>query len=73
MLTVSTPVIQNELETAKKIIEKWQEKIEMLPGVNVPAGDPAAFENYMREFIGELQVISGKCDTLAEALSGSLP
>jgi hypothetical protein len=73
MLSVSTEVIQNELETVRAIVEKWQKKIEQMPGVTIPTQDPAAFENYLRELIGELQVISGKCDTLAEALGASLP
>jgi len=72
-MSVSPQVIQNELETIDAIIKKWQTKIEQMPGVTIPCADPAAFENALRELIGELQVVSGKCDTLAEALGTSLP
>lgn len=72
MLNVSPEVIHNELETAIAILAKWQKRMDQIPGVTIPVtseNGPAALEAFRREFIGELQIVSGKCDTLAEALS----
>jgi len=71
MLPVSPEVMKNELETARAIMVKWQEKMDNVPGVHLPA-NPEELERFLRELIGELQVVSGKCDTLAEALSSAV-
>ena len=69
MLTVSPEVIHNELETAVKVLQKWQEQLGRIPGVTVPAGDPQAFNLFLMQLIGELRVVSGKCDVLADTLA----
>jgi len=69
-LPVSPEVMHNELETGIAILKKWQERVEVgIPGVSIPAQDPEALESFLREFVGELQIVSGKCDTLVEALT----
>jgi len=73
MLTVSPEVIHNELELAVKVLRKWQEQLELIPGVTIPAGDPQAFNLFLTQLIGELRVVSGKCDVLADTLSVGQP
>jgi len=75
MLTASPEVIHNELETCIAILTKWKGKTEQIPGIHIPVtGDraPQALEAWLRELVGELQIVSGKCDTLADVLASSV-
>jgi len=72
MLTASPEVIHNELETAIAILTKWKERTDKIPGVHIPVQGgraPEALENWLREMVGELQLVSAKCDALAEVLA----
>jgi hypothetical protein len=71
-LPVSPNVLYNELETARSILEKWTKAVgEGIPMVDQP-GSPDALESFLRTLVGELQVVSGKCDTLAEILGAAI-
>lgn len=75
MLAASPEVIHNELETCVAILKKWQGLAQQIPGVHVPvsgAHGPQALENFLREFVGELQIVAGKCDTLADVLASGV-
>jgi vacuolar-type H+-ATPase subunit E/Vma4 len=72
MLNLSSKVLRVELETAKDILQKWLTQLEEgLPVIDVPA-DADHLEQMLREIVGELRVVSGKCDTLAEILAENL-
>ena len=71
-LPISPDVLHNELESARAIMEKWTQLVSKgIPGVDVPAS-PEASERFLRELVGELQLVSGRCDTVVEVLSGAL-
>jgi len=72
MLPVSPEVIHNELETAVAVLQKWQKKMDEVPGVTIPATDPQALNLFLVQLIGELRVVAGKCDTLSETLTSGL-
>jgi hypothetical protein len=69
MLPVNPETITEELESAKKLIDKWILKMnEGLPVLDQP-GNEDQLELLMREFCGELRIVAGKCANLAEVLS----
>jgi len=69
-LPVSPDLISSELESAKKILEKWIEKVNSgLPVIDEP-GDDQQLDLLIRELCGELRVCAGKCGNLAEILLG---
>ena len=71
-MPVSADVLHNELETARGILDKWVKTVgEGLPCVDTP-GNPEQLDQLLRELVGELQIVSGKCDTLVEVLGSSL-
>jgi vacuolar-type H+-ATPase subunit E/Vma4 len=70
MLPVTSEVIRSELEATKEILEKWLEKVnDGIPGMDVPAED-LSIEIWVRQFCGELNLIAGRCETLAGVLLG---
>ncbi len=72
VLPVSADVIHNELEGARGILEKWIKIVgEGLPCIDTP-GNPEQLDQLIRELVGELQIVSGRCDTLVEVLGSSL-
>jgi hypothetical protein len=72
--TISWPVLLNEFETAVAILKKWQDAITKI--ADNPEAEatiaPEMMESRLAEMVGELQVVSGKCDVIAEVVSGSL-
>lgn len=71
MMTISRDVLLKELETAREYLDKWIAKVnEGIPGIDIPAsGDSEEhIDNFVRELCGELRIISGKCDNLAEVV-----
>lgn len=71
-LPVSQAALHNQLELARGILAKWvQTADEGLPGVHVP-GSPIDTERTLRELIGELQLVAGQCQTLAEVLQTAI-
>lgn len=70
MLTVSPDLIVDELESAKKILEKWIKKVnDGLPVIDEP-GDQEQLSLLLRELTGELRICAGKCGNLAEVILG---
>lgn len=70
MLTVNPDTIVEELESTKKLIDKWIVKMnEGLPVLDKP-GAEEQLELLMREFCGELRICAGKCANLADVLLG---
>lgn len=72
--TISWAVLLNEFETSIAILKKWQDAITKIADnpdqeSMVP---PELMESRLTEMVGELQVVSGKCDVIAEVVSGSL-
>ena len=69
-LPVTQDVILSELDSAQKILAKWHAAAkEGIPGVDVP-GPQDSMEDYLRSFCGELLLVAGKCETLANLLAG---
>lgn len=70
MLTVNPATITEELQAARKILDKWVERMNAgLPTIDHP-GSEEQLELLMREFCGELKICAGKCATLSEVLLG---
>lgn len=68
MLTVSPDTVVEELESTKKLLDKWILKFnEGLPVVD-QVGSEEQLELFIREFCGELRICAGKCGNLAEVL-----
>ena len=69
MISISPDVMKAELDTAVAILKKWSDQIsEGIPGVDIAASEDA-LDNFLRNLVGELKVVAGKCDTLAEVLA----
>jgi hypothetical protein len=71
MMTISRDVLLKELETAREYLDKWITKVnEGIPGIDIPAAGDAEehIDVFVRELCGELRIISGKCDNLAEVV-----
>lgn len=76
MLPVSTPVMLQELETLKDIVDKWKERLETqgVPGIDTPlTGNSPQYAHrldlWLQELVGELRMVSGKAHNLAEVLA----
>ena len=70
MLNVSPTIILEELEGIASINKKWIERIkEGIPTLTFQAKDED-FELYMKQLIGELRILAGKADNLADVLAG---
>lgn len=71
MLPVSPAIALKEMESIKFIVDKWVERVtEGIPIVTFSAKDED-LELYLRQWIGELRIVSGKADNLADVLSGA--
>lgn len=69
-LPVSREVILSELDAARAILQKWDEAVRAgIPGVDVHAPEEA-LEEFVAQLSGELLIVTGKCQTLAEVLYG---
>ena len=69
-LPVSREVLLAELEAARSILTKWQELVSAgIPGVDLPAPEDET-EGFVTELSGELLIVAGKCQTLAEVVYG---
>lgn len=70
-LPISPPVLLQELDAAKVILVKWLEAVAGgIPMIDLPADEDALAE-FLRELCGELLLVAGKCETLAQVLYGS--
>lgn len=73
MLPVSRDLLLTELTSARDYLVKWISIIEEgIPGVDIPVSSGNSedrLDEFIRELCGELRVISGKCDTLAEVVA----
>lgn len=70
-LPINPETIYEELQSVEKLVAKWRKSIgDGIVGVDKPAPDSEAkLEAYMREFIGELMLVSGKCQNMALILA----
>jgi hypothetical protein len=72
VMPVSPEEFHKELEHMADILVKWRDKIgkEGIVGVDQPAADAELkYEQFIREFTGELLYVGGKCQNLALILS----
>jgi hypothetical protein len=70
-LPINPETIYEELQSVEKVVAKWRESIGTgIVGIDKPAPDAEArLEAYMREFVGELLLVSGKCQNMALILA----
>lgn len=72
-LPISPPLLLAELRSARDILAKWIDAVETegIPQVTTP--NPTAIaanaDEWVTEFVGEMQVVAAKCDTLATTLA----
>jgi hypothetical protein len=74
MLPVDQETLVKELASARELLAKWEELVTRgLPGIHVPVtGDKEEEQiEFLRIMIGELRIISGKCDTLVAVLEAA--
>jgi len=74
MLSISSDVLSAELVSLKAIIDKWAEKTsEGVPGVDFPIeGNTPPEERldvWLNELIGELRLVSGRAEVVAQVLA----
>lgn len=71
-LPVTSEVLLAEMTSAKAIIEAWITRVnEGIPCVDLPASEDQ-LENFLRSFCGELLIVSHKCESLSNVLSGEV-
>ena len=70
-LPINPETIHEELLSVERLVVKWRESIgKGIVGIDLPAPDAEVkLEAYMREFIGELLLVSGKCQNMALILA----
>lgn len=70
-LPINPETIYEELQSIEGVITKWRESVgHGIVGVDQAVPDAEAkLEAYMREFVGELLFISGKCQSMALILA----
>lgn len=70
-LPINPETIYEELQSIEGVIAKWRESVgHGIVGVDKAAPDAEAkLEAYMREFVGELLLIGGKCQNMALILA----
>lgn len=70
MLPLTADTLQTELETARDILTRRLEVLKSgIPSLDTP-GSEDAFDTFIREMCGELRACAGKCENLADILSG---
>ena len=70
-LPVTRDVAVAELEVAQNILIKWLAELkDGIPGIEKPASAPDAVEDWVKSFCGELMIVAGKCENLANVMSG---
>ncbi len=72
MLSITREVLLDELDAAKAIIDRWHKTIEAgIPVIDMPAPEDR-LELFVRQLCGELLLVSGKCQSIAEILGNDL-
>jgi hypothetical protein len=77
MLAVSADVLHAELVSVKNIIDKWVEKTGAgIPGVDLPVEGNTPpeerLDTWLAELIGEVRLVSGKTENIAQVLASTL-
>lgn len=68
-IALSPDTIRSELKTVAGLVGYWQERLEQgVPGVEMPGTDEA-LEAVLRQFVGEMLFVSGKCQNMAMILA----
>lgn len=71
-LSVDQDTILSELKTSKAILDKWIENIGAgVPVLDIPTSSPEQLEDFVRALCGELLIVTGKCESLSNVLSGT--
>jgi hypothetical protein len=68
-LPINPETLSTELAALKATVEKWQKIIDTqgVPGIDTP-GREDVLDEFLREFCGELRLVSGKCATIADVI-----
>ena len=70
MLAITPEILLVEMETSKKYLEEWIERVKAgIPGVDIPTTQDHS-DLFIQQLCGSLLVISGKCENLSHVLSG---
>jgi len=71
MFRLSPTMTVKQLELTQEILTKWIELWKTnIPVIHFPA-EPDALELFITQFIGELRLMSGDLDTVADIVSGA--
>lgn len=71
LLPVTQETIISEMKGSRDILDSWIAKVgEGIPGVDIPAS-PEHLEDFLRALCGELLIVTAKCESLSNVLSGT--
>lgn len=71
-LPVEPETIVAEMKAAQAILDKWIREVEGgLPVIDLPTGTQEQLEDFIRALSGELLIVTAKCESLSNVLSGN--
>lgn len=71
-LPVEPETMVAEMQAARAILDKWIKAVEDgVPVVDIPTGTPEQLEDFVRALCGELLIVTAKCESLSNVLSGT--
>lgn len=71
-LPVEPETIVEEMKSARAILDKWIKSVEEgVPVIDIPTGSPEQLEDFVRALCGELLIVTAKCESLSNVLSGT--
>ena len=70
-LSVTSMTMLAEMKGSRDILDAWVSKVEEgLPLIDLPA-TPEQLEDFLRALCGELLIVSAKCESLSNVISGA--
>lgn len=71
-IPISRDVLRAELAVAINILQKWHAELEEgIPGIEKP-GSIENVEEFLKVFYGELLIVSGKCENIANVIGNQI-
>ncbi len=71
-LPLANETVRIDLNMARELLVKWHARFEAgVPAIDLEGSD-ASLEDFLTEFVGEMRLVSAKCDALAEIMHDAL-
>lgn len=69
---ISSEVLQSEVKGSMAILQKWLDELEAgIPGID-REGSQDVTEEFLKNFLSEMLVVSAKCESIANILHQTL-